>query len=176
MLIGSVPADASTDPTMSTLELWGWLSLFVHSGQPQIAGPELSGQPPQEGQGASIRVSFLARNFHSTVEGGSMAQTRTARAADNQLWGKSRRIAFYVAVALSLLSMLITGPLLTLPVAAWLPEATLDAMFGEEGLGIHRVHMVGAALVFWMTIVAMVVQFRHPQRHAAPLWAAAAGW
>ena len=104
-----------------------------------------------------------------------MAQKTAAITATDQVWGKGRRIAFYAAVALSLAAMLITGPLLTLPVTAWLPESTLDAMFGEEGLGIHRVHMVGASLLFWMTVVAMVAQFRHPERTAAPLWAPAAG-
>ncbi|HEX6221746.1 MAG TPA: hypothetical protein VF115_11685 [Acidimicrobiia bacterium] len=105
-----------------------------------------------------------------------MSQKTAAPASKDQLWGKGRRTAFYFAVARSLLAMLITGPVLTLPVTAWLSEATLDAMFGEEGLGIHRVHMQGASLLFWLTIVAMVAQFRHPESKAAPLWAAVAGW
>lgn len=105
-----------------------------------------------------------------------MSQKTAVPVSKEPLWGKGRRITFYVAVALSLLSMLITGPLLTLPVTAWLSETTLDAMFGEEGLGIHRVHMQGASLLFWLTIVAMVAQFRRPESKAAPLWAATAGW
>lgn len=105
-----------------------------------------------------------------------MAQKTDAPKSTKQVWGKARRVSFYIAVALSLASMLITGPLLTLPITAWLSEATLDSMFGEEGLGIHRVHMQGAAVVFWMTIVAMVAQFRRPEEKAAPLWAAAAAW
>lgn len=104
-----------------------------------------------------------------------MAQKTTAATTTDQIWGKGRRIAFYTAVALCLTAILVTGPILTLPVTAWLSESTLDAMFGEEGLGIHRVHMVGASLLFWMTIVAMVAQFRNPERKAAPLWAPAAG-
>jgi hypothetical protein len=109
-------------------------------------------------------------------EGGSMSQKTAVPVSKAPLWGKGGRITFYGAVALSLLSMLITGPILTLPVTAWLSETTLDAMFGEEGLGIHRVHMQGASLLFWLTIVAMVAQFRRPESKAAPLWAAAAAW
>lgn len=105
-----------------------------------------------------------------------MSQKTAVSVINEPLWGKGRRIVFYAAVGLSLLTMLITGPVLTLPVTAWLSEATLDALFGEQGLGIHRVHMEGASLLFWLTIVAMVAQFRRPQTKAAPLWAAAAGW
>ena len=89
---------------------------------------------------------------------------------------RTRRVAFRTAVGLALASMLITGPLLTLPVTAWFPESVLDAMFGEQGLGAHRAHMAGAATLFWLTIVALVAQFRHPERHPAPLWAVAGGW
>lgn len=105
-----------------------------------------------------------------------MAQKTEVAPSEKQTWGKGRRIAFYTLVALSLLSMLIAGPILTLPVTAWLSESTLDALFDMDGLGIHRVHLQGASLLFSLTVVAMVAQFRKPDTKAAPLWAAAAGW
>lgn len=89
-------------------------------------------------------------------------------------WRKGRRIAFYIAVLLGLASMAVTGPALTLPVTAWLPEATLDAMFGQNGLGIHRIHVHGTGLLFWLIIVAFIAQIGRPERRPAPLWAAAA--
>jgi hypothetical protein len=96
-------------------------------------------------------------------------------------WSKGRRISFYTAVVLSLASVAITGPVLTLPVTAWLPETALDAMFSDvqlEAIGgviaPHRIHAVGAGLFFWLTVVAMIALIRRPERKAAPLWASAA--
>ncbi|MDX1510494.1 MAG: hypothetical protein R3249_04055 [Nitriliruptorales bacterium] len=91
-------------------------------------------------------------------------------------WGKGRRITFYVAVGLSLLVLAGYPPILAGPVVAWLDGETLDALFSEEGLVIHRVHIEGATLLFWLTIVAMVSQFRRPEARPAPLLAAAAAW
>lgn len=105
-----------------------------------------------------------------------MAGTTTATPETKAGWSRRRRIAFYVAVGLSLASMAVTGPFLTLPVAAWLPSDILETLLGEENLGAHRVHIEGAGLLFWLTIIAMVSQIRLPHQNAAPLWAAATAW
>jgi hypothetical protein len=104
-----------------------------------------------------------------------MAQTKT-NTTPVRTNGRARRVTFYVVVGLTLAAMAAYPPLLIGPIAAWLPESTIDSLFGEEGLGVHRVHLVGASLLFWLTIVAMVSQFRRPETRAAPVWAAAAGW
>jgi len=90
--------------------------------------------------------------------------------------GRARRITFYVAVGLTLAAMAVYPPLLTGPVVAWLDESVINSLFGEEGLGVHRTHLVGASLLFWLTIVAMISQFRLPETKPAPLWAAAVAW
>ena len=105
-----------------------------------------------------------------------MQETRPVEKQEELCWGKAHRVTFYVAVGLSLASMLIAGPVLTLPVTAWFPEGALNAMFGEENLGAHRAHMEGATTLFWLTVIAMLAQFRRPQHKAAPLWAVAVAW
>ena len=104
-----------------------------------------------------------------------MAQTKTDSTPVRTI-GRSRRITFYAVVGVTLAAMAAYPPLLIGPIAAWLNESTIDSLFGEEGLGVHRVHLAGASLLFWLTIVALVSQFRRPETKAAPVWAAAAGW
>lgn len=104
-----------------------------------------------------------------------MAQTKTG-STHLRTTGRARRISFYVVVGLALAAMAAYPPLLMGPVVTWLPESTVDSLFGEEGLGIHRAHLEGASLLFWLTVVAMVSQFRRPETKAAPVWAAAAAW
>lgn len=89
---------------------------------------------------------------------------------------RTRRITFYIFVGLTLAAMAAYPPILIGPIVAWLDESVIDSLFGEEGLGAHRVHIEGATLLFWLTIVAMVSQFRRPETKAAPLWAAAVAW
>lgn len=104
-----------------------------------------------------------------------MAQAST-RTVAKPTKGKVRRIAFYVAVALTVAAMAAYPPILLGPVLGWFDESVLDSMFGQEGLGAHRIHMVGGSLLFWLTLVAMISQFRRPETKAAPLWAAVAAW
>ena len=104
-----------------------------------------------------------------------MAQAAT-RTANKPTMNKRRRIIFYVLVGLALAALAAYPPILAGPVVAWLDESVIDSLFGEEGLGAHRVHIEGATLLFWLTIVAMIAQFRRPETKAAPLWAAAAAW
>lgn len=104
-----------------------------------------------------------------------MAQTKTG-STDIRTIGRARRISFYVVVGLALAAMAAYPPLLMGPVVTWLPESTIDSLFGEEGLGIHRAHLEGASLLFWLTVVAMVSQFRRPETKPAPVWAAAVAW
>lgn len=104
-----------------------------------------------------------------------MAQT-TAVTTREPTWGKARRITFYFAVGLTLAALAAFPPLLAGPVVAWLDGDTIDSLFGDEGLAIHRVHIEGATLLFWLMIVAMISQFRRPESSTAPLLAAAAAW
>lgn len=104
-----------------------------------------------------------------------MAQTKTGP-TDMRTIGRARRISFYVVVGLALAAMASYPPVLMGPVVSWLPESTIDSLFGEEGLGIHRAHLEGTSLLFWLTVVAMVSQFRRPETKPAPVWAAAAAW
>lgn len=104
-----------------------------------------------------------------------MAQTKTGP-TDIRTIGRARRISFYVVVGLTLAAMAAYPPLLMGPVLSWLPESTIDSLFGEEGLGIHRAHLEGTSLLFWLTVVAMVSQFRRPETKPAPVWAAAVAW
>ncbi len=104
-----------------------------------------------------------------------MAQA-TTRTANKPTMKRGRRITFYVLVGLTLAALAAYPPILAGPIVAWLDESVIDSLFGEEGLGAHRVHIEGATLLFWLTIVAMIAQFRRPETKAAPLWAAAAAW
>lgn len=104
-----------------------------------------------------------------------MAQVSTNTVEESTM-GKGRRIVFYVAVALTVAAMAAYPPILLGPVLAWLDESVLDSLFGEEGLGAHRAHIEGGSLLFWLTLVAVISQFRRPETKAAPLWAAVAAW
>lgn len=104
-----------------------------------------------------------------------MAQASTGTVAKPTI-GKVRRIGFYVAVVLTVAAMAAYPPLLLGPVLGWLDESVIDSMFAQEGLGAHRAHLVGGSLLFWLTIVAMISQFRRPETKAAPLLAAVAAW
>lgn len=91
-------------------------------------------------------------------------------------WSRRHRISFRVAVGLLLLALAAFPPVLAGPVLAWLDADLLDSMFLDEGLAMHRVHIEGGTLLFWLTIVALIAQFRSPERKPAPVWAAAAAW
>ena len=91
-------------------------------------------------------------------------------------WGRVRRVTFHVAAALVVLALAAFPPILAGPIVAWLDGETLDSLFGEEGLAIHRVHIEGATLLFWLTLVAMISQFRRPESKPAPLYAAVVAW
>lgn len=81
---------------------------------------------------------------------------------------RSAAVVAFVVIGLASL-----GPLLTIPLVAWLSETTIIRVLQFPERDIHHLlHGVGAALLYGALLICVAVQLRQPRRWVAPLWLA----
>lgn len=85
-------------------------------------------------------------------------------------WPKSRKVGFYASLTLATAVVMVTlGPPLLGVVLFWTDGDLVQSLFGSD-FAHHRFHGFGIAIVAWIILLGLVVQFRQPLSKPATLW------